>query len=403
MGYIKVSLKVLKSIAFAALLVTSFLFVSTQVKSFWDGKTLLIESKRPLSVDDMPTLTICFKDLTQLKYGQDINIMAHIPHTASLTTLKMGLTMIEDTHVHLKKLYLDPTRSRDCFVLNFKFKEEHLAAIVKEYELWDMFFMLGLFKISLRTGNETTHPFSHQPTIHISSYKNSYGSAISHWYDGVVDPIDLKFGHFHYLQITQTIEYRYLKGTCSGMSFAECKASKLMDCNSCQENGQYCAPYSLPKGNNFEDMEVCQGNITYVACNREFSEKTWLKCKAQKACLMTEYSVDEFKMSQSMLKDKNTVEKDLKRFGVDDEHMKMLLDEPTRSFMFDVAFDHPDSSRGDEKLHVRILEERLLWTGIDLVGMIGGQMGLFLGFSFIHSIARLLDIIGGYCAKFSNL
>ena len=97
------------------------------------------------------------------------------------------------------------------------------------------------------------------------------------------------------------------------------------------------------------------------------------------------------------------MEKDLKTFGVNDEQMKMLLGEPTRSFMFDVAFDHPDSSRGDEKLHVRIQEERLLWTGIDLVGMVGGQMGLFLGFSFIDSIARLLDIIGGYCAKFSNL
>ena len=74
--------------------------------------------------------------------------------------------------------------------------------------------------------------------------------------------------------------------------------------------------------------------------------------------------------------------------------MKMLLDDPTYSFMFDVAFDHPDSSRGDEKLHVRILEERLLWTGLDLVGMVGGQMGLFLGFSFMGSIAWLWDIIG---------
>ena len=104
-----------------------------------------------------------------------------------------------------------------------------------------------------------------------------------------------------------------------------------------------------------------------------------------------------------MLKDKNTVEKDLKEFGVGDEHMKMLLDEPTLFLMFDVAFDHPDSSRGDEKLHVRILEERLLWTGIELVGMVGSQMGLFLGFSFMGSIAWLLDIIVGYCAKSSNL
>ena len=70
--------------------------------------------------------------------------------------------------------------------------------------------------------------------------------------------------------------------------------------------------------------------------------------------------------------------------------------------MFDIAFDHPDSSRGDEKLHVRILEERLLWTGIDLVGMVGGQMGLFLGFSFMGSIAWLLNVIGGYCATFFN-
>ena len=64
-----------------------------------------------------------------------------------------------------------------------------------------------------------------------------------------------------------------------------------------------------------------------------------------------------------------------------------------------ILFDHPDYSRGDEKLHVRI---RRLLTGIDLVGMVGGQMGLFLGFSFIGSIAWLLNAIGGYYARFSN-
>ena len=126
MEKIKISIIATEYIAFVSLLVTSFLLVSTQVKSFWDGKTIMIESKRPLSVDDMPALAICFKALRNLKYGQDLKIVAHIPTTATLNTLKMGFIQIEDRLVHLKRLSLHPMMStstirKHCFVLNFRF------------------------------------------------------------------------------------------------------------------------------------------------------------------------------------------------------------------------------------------------------------------------------------------
>ena len=201
----------------------------------------MIESKRPLSVDDMPALAICFKALRNLKYGQDLKIVAHIPTTATLNTLKMGFIQIEDRLVHLKRLSLHPMMStstirKHCFVLNFRFKEKHLTNIVEVYKLWDMFFTFGLFKLTFMTGKVRTDMVS-EPTLYVTSHKNSYGSTTSHWYDGVVDPIELKLGKYQLLQITQTREYSYLEGTCSDKSFAECTASKLTDCNTCQENG----------------------------------------------------------------------------------------------------------------------------------------------------------------------
>ena len=161
-------------------------------------------------------------------------------------------------------------------------------------------------------------------------------------------------------------------------------------------------PYSLPKGEDFEDLAICQGNRTNLDCNQEFLDKTWLQCKAQKACQMTEYSMNVYKYCG--LKDKIAIENDLKSIAsaLTDNQTKMLLDEPENSFMFLITFDHPDWSRGDEKLHVRILEEHLLWTGMDLVSMVGGQMGLFKGFSFMGTIVWLLNTVGGYCARFSN-
>ena len=397
MDKIRFSIKITQCLAFVALLATSFFCVSNQIKSFWDGKTVMIESKRSLSVNDMPTLTICFGTIVKLKYGQDLRIMVQIPTTASSHELKLGFTQIEERLIHLKQFHMHPRRARDCFVLNFRFKDKHLTDSVKVHKLWDNFFAFGLFKISFMTTD-----IVRKPAILVTSDKNSYGATMSHWYDGVVEPIRVNFRKYYGLQITQTREYRYLKGTCMDRSFVECTASKLSECNSCRENGQYCSPYSLPRGRDFEDLEVCQTNSTYLECNQEFAEKTWLQCKSQKACRMTEYSMNEY--NDLDLKDKKVVEEELKLYDIDitDNHTKLILDEPENSFMFFIAFDHPDASRGDEKLLVRILEEHLWWTGIDLVGMIGGQMGLFLGFSFMGSIAWLLNAIGECCATHFN-
>ena len=50
-----------------------------------------------------------------------------------------------------------------------------------------------------------------------------------------------------------------------------------------------------------------------------------------------------------------------------------------------------------------IYEEVLIFDDIDLLGTLGGALGLFLGFSFFGYIINILDIISNKLVEFKNL
>ena len=64
------------------------------------------------------------------------------------------------------------------------------------------------------------------------------------------------------------------------------------------------------------------------------------------------------------------------------------------SFEFSLAIDHPDWQTFDRglELKVEVKKEYLLWSITTLVGNVGGQLGLFLGFSFAGFMAWLLNL-----------
>ena len=79
-------LKAIHFLFYATLSIVTYFFVSRAVKEYLEGRTTFSISKRPLTVDDMPTITICFQTSRKLEFGKDIRIQGYIPHTESVVT-----------------------------------------------------------------------------------------------------------------------------------------------------------------------------------------------------------------------------------------------------------------------------------------------------------------------------
>ena len=87
-----------------ALLVTSYFFVQSCFQDFMQGSTYMSESKRSLTVNDIPTMTVCFDTTNKkLKYKQDLNIKSFMFLTDQVHTLMEGQNkMSEGNQIHLK-------------------------------------------------------------------------------------------------------------------------------------------------------------------------------------------------------------------------------------------------------------------------------------------------------------
>ena len=90
----------------------------------------------------------------------------------------------------------------------------------------------------------------------------------------------------------------------------------------------------------------------------------------------------------------DAMEKTLKRF-LNEEVRKQLLDTNNTQYMFWASFLSPQSTRGEyiNRVQKDVHKELVSMTGISLIGNVGGQLGLCLGFSFIGFIAWLLVMV----------
>ena len=62
-------------------------------------------------------------------------------------------------------------------------------------------------------------------------------------------------------------------------------------------------------------------------------------------------------------------------------------------YMFFLYFASPDWVRGEytEELQIEVHREYLMWTAISMVGSIGGQLGLWVGFSFAGFLSGFMS------------
>ena len=389
---VKVTSRALKAVVILILLVISYFFVSKMVEEYLEGRTNFSASRRPLSVQDVPTATICFKAGRKLIYGSNFLLKAFLPHTGSVQVLDRGWNKIKGQKIHLKQLVQQPEIGHlalDCIALNFRFRENFFANKTGNSDKWDRIFLIGFFK--LYTMSRLQIP---DGTLYRTSENNSYGATMFQWFDGEIEPFKLTKG-FHILQIPQTRRYEFME-RCSKESFFECVASKLISKKSCQVNNQLCSPLSLPSGKHLVDIPICQNRNESLKCWKEINEMVLPPCMAQKSCSVQEYSTAEFMPYDiSNENEMATAEHVIKYYGGDRNVVNDLLDKPKESIVFSITFDHKDWSKGERSkyLVVDVYEEYQVWNGISLIGNIGGQMGLLVGFSFLGCSDWFIKIV----------
>ena len=81
---------ILEGVIFLVLLVISVFFAKEMIEEYLAGHTLFSTTKKPLSEDYLPTVSVCIKGTRKLLYGEEIWISGFNRHTEFPFTLKEG-------------------------------------------------------------------------------------------------------------------------------------------------------------------------------------------------------------------------------------------------------------------------------------------------------------------------
>ena len=206
--------------------------------------------------------------------------------------------------------------------------------------------------------------------LYVTSERNSYGAIFEKWHDGHVEPYTLKKSYSHFPLVSEVKETHYLSHLCLDQSYFLCLASELANNSSCPDDG--CISFTLPTQTKFEDKETC--NFTY-----DFLDPTTRTCKTE--------------VMMSLNTKENVCKGDTKKSCVVQEYLveDFVSEFPTRNGHFNVIFrvDSPKSPHGGLRMslpHKTVYTEHYLLDEFQLIGTIGGTLGLMIGFSFVTCI-----------------
>ena len=229
-----------------------------------------------------------------------------------------------------------------------------------------------------------------QATLYITSERNSFGAVLNGWYDGKVNPILLPRGGLSSIQLTGMKRFEYLEKTCKNSSFYECLGEKLMTHKDCQSNGVPCTLYSFPN----DKPPLCPQKIMKnEACkNRSNILSAMNKCLSQIPCTTEEYEFSQYKDWSA--EDTSNAQRILQTFLNDSNLVDRLMVKYENKFVFILEFARPRWSNGPYAIKVQkqIHKEYLAWTVTSMIGNIGGQLGLWLGFSFTGFLAGTFNV-----------
>ena len=386
--------KLVEFAIFLVLLVTCSLLVRGTITQYLEGTKYFSHIKKNLTHEDLPTVTICLSSTQKLIFGRDFELQTldkyYHQRTENTTVISLpeGTTYYYfdgnwKTLLRLMKAQHSAFSSKNCVSLDLHLYDEIY---------WDgNQFRLGFFIINI--SNNVEHKNLHQVYLHVTSKVNSYGAIFSQWHDGTVQHLKLQKGGFDSLFIEKISKYEYLKETCKHVSFYQCIGLKLNESKICQEKGTPCMPYSLPREDPLQDFQICHGNKTWNECNQHLQNMLESNiCMGLKPCTVREYILQQnidWSVKENNL---HSTELALREF-LDGRLVDMLLKDQSNKYMVWLGINKAKSGRGEYTNQVQkdIYKEYWTWTGITLVGNVGGHLGLFVGFSFTGTFAWMLS------------
>ena len=234
------AIKLLSYAIFAMLLIAAFFFAGLIILQFLEGSTYFSIAQKPISKDDLPTVTICSLSSREIVYGRDFDIQTLFNYTncentncnkTTLFSLKEGrneydfqlgrkdltfLRVLKVQHRHAAYPF------RNCVALDLSVRELD-SAIKNEGIGWDGIGYEGYgvskdLTVTVNLNGEKLEYYNiaffivnffdnlesddiHQVTAYFTTRRNSYGAAYFQWHDGVARPFDLRKG------IYQTVNY----------------------------------------------------------------------------------------------------------------------------------------------------------------------------------------------------
>ena len=114
----------------------------------------------------------------------------------------------------------------------------------------------------------------------------------------------------------------------------------------------------------------------------------------KKSCHVYEYDINRDYRIQDLKGDERIyVEKTIRSLGGNNETISKILEDSEETILLDLEFDELDWSKGDrtKELQLDVYTEYYVWTEVSLIGNVGGQLGLFIGFSFLGSWGWLMS------------
>ena len=218
--------------------------------------------------------------------------------------------------------------------------------------------LLGYFVLEI--GNQTVQNLT-DAKVYFTTKQNSFGAVMNRWFDGKAEPFLLERMVCKVFAITGVTRFEYLEGKCTNESYYQCLSTnlKLKMLRDCEEQ---CTTITLPKFG-FSPCNNIKGKN--CAINALETLHRGDECRETRLCKVQEYTVEEQKLNYPLCKN---------------------------CFFFYVHFKDPKSSSGyrASKLMVNVYKENLVWSGFILIGNVGGQMGMFVGFSFSGCIGWTL-------------
>ena len=398
------ALKLVEFLFFIGLIITTFFFCEQIIAEYLEGSTYFSATKKSLTKNDLPTVTVCILANTKLEYGRNFNIQTIEYYTwvnnkvdprTRVITLREGKNRHDfqgPGNTFLKEMAVEQVAawSRTCLSLEMSVEQEIKAN--QEY------LPLCFFVVKFSDEISKRHDDIQKATLYLTTHQNSYGAAYNRWFDGKIQHFPLQKGGFQTLKIYSVLRYEYLEDTCQHTSFYECLSSKLNSSQYCRENGVQCSSYSLPISKLRQDYPICQTNKTWETCDQYRVNVTsvWDLCMEQKPCQIQEYYVRENRLWTVAGEEENMDETDkMMREFLNERVVDELIKNQTEKYMFWISFLPSGSTRGKytNQIQIEVSKEYKTLTMISLVGNVGGQLGLFVGFSCTGFIAWTLSLV----------